>query len=190
MAVTLNLSLLYRLYQHDSSKGGTLGGLIDSNNFSETSYQIVNGKVVITEADGDTFTYDLSQLTEDNAEEFFAAGLDGDDLIGEVTTPAATNTDGTNGTNGTDGTNNGTKTTRTTAQIQADLDKLKERREALEEEIKANNGRIEGLQDKIDALYKDKVISSSDLTVVEDINKIDFMSLYKKSINDIFTGIY
>ena len=43
---------------------------------------------------------------------------------------------------------------------------------------------------KIDALYKDKVISSSDLTVVEDINKIDFMSLYKKSINDIFTGIY
>ena len=43
---------------------------------------------------------------------------------------------------------------------------------------------------KIDALYKGKVISSSDLTVVEDINKIDFMSLYKKSINDILTGIY
>ena len=43
---------------------------------------------------------------------------------------------------------------------------------------------------KIDALYEDKVVSSSNLTVIEDINKISFISLYKKSINDILIGIY
>ncbi len=156
MAVTLNLSLLYKLYQHDSSRGGTLGGLIDGNSFNETSYQIVNGKVIITEADGDTFTYDLSQLTEANAEEFFASGLNSEDLIGEVKAPEATTPPaGTPTTNPTGGTTNNRGTNRTQAQIEADLDALREKREALEQKIKENGGKIEEFKEEIDKLYKD-----------------------------------
>ena len=42
----------------------------------------------------------------------------------------------------------------------------------------------------IEAIDNNKVISSSDLTVIEDIKKISFLDLYKKSINDIIIGIY
>jgi len=157
MAISLNPSLLYKLYQHDSSKGGTLGGLISQENFNESSYRIVGNQVIVTEADGDTFTYDLSQIGEDATEEFFADALNSDNPIGQVQTTSATTTDTTTTTDGTntDNSNNGRKTNRTQAQIQADLDALKERREKLEQEIKDNNGKIEDYKDKIDALYKE-----------------------------------
>ena len=78
MAVTLNLNLLYKLYQHDSSKAGTMGGLIDAGNFNENTYRVSGNQIIVTEADGDTFTYDLTQLTEADAESFFAEGLNSD----------------------------------------------------------------------------------------------------------------
>ena len=156
MAITLNPSLLYKLYMHDSTKGGTQGGLITQENFNENSYRIVGNQVIVTEADGDTFTYDLSQIGENATEEFFADALNSDNPIGQVQTTPAGTTDGQTGPVGENTANNNTKkTTRTQAQIQADLDALKERREKLEQEIKDNNGKIEDYKDKIDALYKE-----------------------------------
>lgn len=42
----------------------------------------------------------------------------------------------------------------------------------------------------IDAYSKDKKVTSADLTVSENINKINFFSLYKKTIVDLITGVY
>ncbi len=42
----------------------------------------------------------------------------------------------------------------------------------------------------IDAYYKGKKVASSDLTVMEDVNKLGFITLIKNSLIDIFSGVY
>lgn len=42
----------------------------------------------------------------------------------------------------------------------------------------------------IDAYYKGKKVASSELTVIEDINKLGFITLLKNSLIDILSGVY
>ena len=152
MAVNFNLDLLYKLYRHDSSKGGTKGGLIETENFGSDSYVVNGNNIIITEADGDVFTYNLDILNQGNNPATLEQFLGSDDPVGTVTNNKNSATPTPVGANDSTG---GKETTRTRAEIQEELDKLKERREALEAEIKENNGKIEGLKEKIDALYKE-----------------------------------
>ena len=152
MAVNFNLDLLYQLYRHDSSKGGTKGGLIEAENFNKEAYVINGSQIIITEADGDIFTYDLNVLSQSSNPATLDIFLGSENPVGTVTSPNS-GTDATNQTpiGANDSTSN--KTTKTQDEIQEELDRLKERREALEAEIEENNGKIEDLKDKIDALY-------------------------------------
>ncbi len=153
MAVNFNLDLLYQLYRHDSSKGGTLGGLIDASNFNQEAYAINGNQITITEADGDVFTYDLNLLSRSSNPTTLADLLASEDPVGTVTTPKDTNGPVPLGA-GND-TEESKSTTKTKEQIQAELDALKAKREALEQKIKDNGGRIEELQKLIDQVYGD-----------------------------------
>ena len=42
----------------------------------------------------------------------------------------------------------------------------------------------------IDAYLKNKIITSSNLTVDRNVNKISFTKLYRKTITDMISGIY
>lgn len=157
MAVNFNLDLLYQLYRHDSAKGGTKGGLIDAENFNKEAYVVNGSQIIITEADGDIFTYDLNLLTQSTNPATLDMFLGSENPVGTVTTPTTTQDDsaipapvGANDSSGTRETG-----TRTQAEIQEELDRLKERREALEREIEENNGKIADYKEKIDALYAD-----------------------------------
>jgi len=171
MAVNFSLDLLYKLYRHDSSNGGTLGGLIEAENFNKNAYVVNGNQITVKEADGDVFTYDLSLLSQ--GESIFTEALSGNDPIGQITKPKDTTTDTTvpladttgddtttpttpvtptDGTTGNDGNKN---TTKTKEEIQAELDALRERREKLEAEIQENKGKINDYRDKIDELYKE-----------------------------------
>ena len=156
MAVNFNLDLLYQLYRHDSAKGGTKGGLIDAENFNKEAYVVNGSQIIITEADGDIFTYDLNLLTQSTNPATLDMFLGSENPVGTVTNPTTTqDNSAVPAPVGANGDSSGTQGTRTQAEIQEELDRLKERREALEEEIKENNGKIADYKEKIDALYAD-----------------------------------
>ena len=159
MAFSFNVDLLYALYQKDALKSKNSDGLIEKDGFDDSVFQVSGDKVTVMEADGDVFTYNISELTNEKA----SALLGAQKPLGAEETNGTEGIQGTEGTQGTDGTS-----LRSRKEIEDELAEVRIKISELKDKIKENTEKITALEQDLEQIY-----DSIEKTISEYIDKAE-----------------